>query len=361
MIKRLELENFQSHRESHLDFHPGVNIIVGTSDSGKTAIIRAIKWLKDNRPLGDEFRSHWGGDTRVMIHLDDKLINRMKGKSENSYILSKDKPGPDPTIFKAFGTDIPEPIKDILNMSDINVQNQLDSPFLLTKSPGEVANHFNRIAHLEDIDYCIKNIQKEINSIESQTKHDKLLQEKRTEQLKGFDYLDMMEIDLENLEGMEQDYQQKIKSKSRLTAQIEKIEFTENKIEAFSAILRAEKEVDDILVLLSDKTLRESKFDRLQSIYTRIQELQNGIQDYGDMISDEKPVNDILELFKQKKEIETRKGNLIVLGVLINKTETRIEQVSTGLKEREQEFETQFPDVCPLCGSNVKNHKHEAN
>jgi len=65
MIKTLSIQNYQSHKDSTLEFDPGVNVIVGSTDSGKTAIIRALRWLIWNRPNGDSFRSTWGGDTKV--------------------------------------------------------------------------------------------------------------------------------------------------------------------------------------------------------------------------------------------------------------------------------------------------------
>ena len=47
-LKRVRLENFQSHKNSIIDFDRGLNVIVGPSDSGKSAIIRAIKWALYN-------------------------------------------------------------------------------------------------------------------------------------------------------------------------------------------------------------------------------------------------------------------------------------------------------------------------
>lgn len=54
-LKRVRLENFQSHRNSVIDFDRGLNVIVGPSDSGKSAIIRAIKWALYNEPSGNYF------------------------------------------------------------------------------------------------------------------------------------------------------------------------------------------------------------------------------------------------------------------------------------------------------------------
>jgi len=45
MINSLTIQNFQSHKNTTLEFDNGINIIIGQSDSGKTAIIRALNWV----------------------------------------------------------------------------------------------------------------------------------------------------------------------------------------------------------------------------------------------------------------------------------------------------------------------------
>ena len=53
--KYLHLINFQSHLNTVIELHPGLNILVGESDQGKTAIIRALRWLFYNEPRGTGF------------------------------------------------------------------------------------------------------------------------------------------------------------------------------------------------------------------------------------------------------------------------------------------------------------------
>jgi ABC-type transporter Mla maintaining outer membrane lipid asymmetry ATPase subunit MlaF len=51
-IKKLIIENFQSHKYTEVDFSEGFNIIFGPSDYGKSAIIRALRWVLYNEPGG---------------------------------------------------------------------------------------------------------------------------------------------------------------------------------------------------------------------------------------------------------------------------------------------------------------------
>jgi exonuclease SbcC len=162
MIHSILITNFQSHKETELIFSPGVNIILGQSDSGKTAIFRALCWPTWNRPVGDEFRSDWGGETKIELRLDESRIIRSKDK-ENIYQIDDNEP------LKAFGKDVPVEISKILNIDETNIQQQLDSPFLLTESPGEVAKHFNHIAHLEQIDKSLSFLNAGIKRINRQS------------------------------------------------------------------------------------------------------------------------------------------------------------------------------------------------
>ena len=50
MIKSIHVVGFQSHADSTIEFDPGVNVLIGQSDSGKTAVVRALDWALNNRP-----------------------------------------------------------------------------------------------------------------------------------------------------------------------------------------------------------------------------------------------------------------------------------------------------------------------
>ncbi len=71
MIKSAKLINFQSHIDSLLEFHSGVNSITGQSDSGKSSILRAINWVIHNKPSGDAFIIQNSSGTK-MSYIDDK-------------------------------------------------------------------------------------------------------------------------------------------------------------------------------------------------------------------------------------------------------------------------------------------------
>lgn len=162
MIKHLSLVNFQGHRASSFKFHPGVNVIVGQSDSGKTSIIRALKWLATNRPSGDSFKRHGKDAVKVTVQTEEDTIVRFRNKSRNTYRMNGGE------RFAAVGTGVPEDILKALNLSDINWQLQHDPPFLISESAGDVAKKLNDIAGLSIIDRCFSNLASEKRENDSQ-------------------------------------------------------------------------------------------------------------------------------------------------------------------------------------------------
>lgn len=155
MFRHLSIENFQSHEKTEIDFHRGVNVIVGSSDTGKSAILRAVFWLIENRPLGTAFTSHWiqgakgklTGECKVVLTLDDgTTITQIRSEEENNYRINDDDP------FDAPGTEIPAEVTELLNLTDVNVSKQTDQPFLISASAGEVARFLNRVIRMDIID-----------------------------------------------------------------------------------------------------------------------------------------------------------------------------------------------------------------
>ena len=88
MINKLKTKNYQSHQDTELNFDPGVNIIIGSSNEGKSVIMRVFEWIINNRPLGASFVSYWNKDgkeniknsTYGEIEIDNNIIRRERTK-----------------------------------------------------------------------------------------------------------------------------------------------------------------------------------------------------------------------------------------------------------------------------------------
>jgi hypothetical protein len=106
-----------------------------------------------NRPGGESFRRKGSECTTVLIEIDDAVISRQRAEGLNQYALDND-------IFKSFGSNVPQPIDDLLSLSEINFQGQHDAPFWFSLTPGQVSKELNRIVNLDAMDRIMAKVQK---------------------------------------------------------------------------------------------------------------------------------------------------------------------------------------------------------
>jgi exonuclease SbcC len=174
-IKLIELQNFQSHVKTIIEpAGPGfLTVITGPSDSGKTAIIRALKWLLYNQPQGAEFTRTGASMVRVAVdYVGGVTVVRERTASTNRYKILQ--PGTEkPQVFEGFGASVPLEVQEITGVRPIkiadqelllNLSEQLDPPFLGQKSttaPGR-AKILGKLAGTEEIDVAGASVGKDL-------------------------------------------------------------------------------------------------------------------------------------------------------------------------------------------------------
>ena len=197
MIEYIQLRNFRTHKESELEFCPGVNVIVGDSDSGKTNIMRAIYWLAFGRPSGDSMRRRGANaDTEVTIETAEHQISRIRGNTNNQYIVNDE-------VFKGFGQTVPPPVSDILNVNELNFMRQMDLPFLFSKTAGEVAQYLNRLINLDIIDSSLSNIKRMHSQAAASASSYQMEIQRLTHTLESYSWTDDADTDITKLEKKE--------------------------------------------------------------------------------------------------------------------------------------------------------------
>lgn len=173
MISGIRIKNFQSWESAEIELSTGLNVFIGSGDSGKTSMAsRAIRWVQENRiraasnaPMGDNYVSKWAKKTSpkgAVTLLDDCEVNitrpdgsycrrfreapkEKNGKEVNGYDLNGER-------FEAIGVGVPEAVSKWFGWSDVNIQKQHDQAFLISKGSGEVASFLNKTVRLDDID-----------------------------------------------------------------------------------------------------------------------------------------------------------------------------------------------------------------
>ena len=162
MLKFLLIQNFQKHEKLKIEFDPKITVISGSSDVGKSSVLRALKWVCLNNPQGEAFIRKGSKGTTVQLFVDDNKIKRKRSKSLNAYYLNDEE-------YKAFGQDVPDTISSILKMDEINFQGQQDAPFWFSLSAGEVSRQLNSVIDLSIIDDALSAIGKKVRHFQSVT------------------------------------------------------------------------------------------------------------------------------------------------------------------------------------------------
>ncbi len=197
MLKSLIINNFRTWKKVVLNFCSGVNVIVGLPDSGKTNLLRAINWVNDNRPLGNRVQSRLTDDpVGVSIDTDEGTVTLEKKNGKNIYWLND-------RDFKAVGQSVPDIIKEALNLSELNIQKQLDIPYLITSGPSEVIREIDKITRLESIEEWKSNLTSRINTENRNIKLIGTSIEATEKAVKEFGDLDSINKELEDLEFMQ--------------------------------------------------------------------------------------------------------------------------------------------------------------
>lgn len=175
-MHRITIHNFQSHKDTILELSPTVNSLEGVSDSGKSAVLRAMLWCLTNKPDGVAFASNWAKDKKgklkdeVSVSIDN--ITRSRNATVNGY--TKFVAGKDPLTYEALKGTVPPDIENAINIGSVNIQRQMDPPFLLSSTPGDAARYVNELIGLEEIDTYQKALKGKshdnANSLKDETK-----------------------------------------------------------------------------------------------------------------------------------------------------------------------------------------------
>ena len=272
MIKTIEISNFQSHKDTILNLSRGVNVIKGRTHSGKSSIIRALDWALLNRIRGDYFVSHFRdkkGETSVGIEFYDReYIIRKKTPTVNGYELSI---GGD---IEAIRTDLPEEVRAITNMTEINLQAQDELYYMLKETPGYVAKELNSLVGLDIIDQTLTNLNKLENENTVKLKLLEKDSKKVKENLEELDYLDDLEKKVIQIESLWKEYGTLRDKQERLEgARNEILELTRT-IDNDEEWLKIKEPVDELLQMLKDHSIQQSLHDKLKDCYVSINSIE---------------------------------------------------------------------------------------
>lgn len=337
MLQKLTIKNFQAHKKLEIDLDQYVTTIIGPSDVGKSAIIRALLWLASNRPSGYSFIKEGTKATTVVLKVDDQEIHRHRSKSVNSYELRGNGFVDE---FKAFGNDVPTNIYELLNLSEVNFQQQHDSPFWFCETAGEVSRQLNQIVNLDIIDSTLSNLDKA--GREARTKI-KVIEQQLENAKNTRASLKWAKTAEKDLEGVEEGARGRDLAANRQRGISDLVTDVLDYGENLEGLRGAVKSVEEVIQQGDEWSNTHTRFAALNTMLNVIREQQEIIQ---------RPIPDIEPLIELKntiREIEEQAKNLEdgINNVLTAKR--KVHTTTTEVQRAEDEFEEEMGDVCPLC------------
>ena len=361
-LKVLKLQNWQKHKDLTLEFGPNVNVITGATGTGKSCVRRAIAWLFFNLNIKEEDLRTEGEKTTTVIGVFDNgiEIERVRAKTINRYILRL--PGQEEQVFDSFGKTIPEEIINIIQMSEIDIENdslnlniaeQLSLPFLLDKPASFRAKLFNKLTGNELLDSLFKILNKESLKVSRDLKDTELLSEKQQEDLATYSItykeckkkLISVQEEYEKIKEKEEIYQHLLELSEKLKTNKD----AEKKVQERSKEIKiiAEKE----LTKLRDKATLVHK---LQEINSQLNILDKNIKDLENNQVKIPKVNfdklkEKCQCVKSLTEMRDKLSNIDSSIQLSEKSIQEFVQNQTILETELKETWDECPN-CPLCG-----------
>lgn len=353
MLKTLEITNYQCHRDSSLEFHPGMNVITGSSDSGKSTIIRAMLWGLINRPTGDAFKS-WNAkpsdDVRVSFEFDNGWFIKERVGGKNKYQT-------DEGTFEALRTDVPDTIQNISQITDYNLQTQFQKYFMLQDSPGERAKAFNRLTGLDIIDHVFKRLNAKISSTKTEISRLSTDITSKSTQIEELQKITLSEAAINELDDdikQAEKIEDKLRTASEYTRKLRQCNADIAELEEF---LEIETIYLEIKRLMDESLVLKNKINVLRTSINSYNEIVDVLGENEQWLGVEKYYKELKDLFDHKQEnlLEIKAvSKLLDSAIYLDET---IESDIMKLEEKEKLYTKMLKDagICPTCHQSTRD------
>lgn len=347
-LKRLEIQNFQCHHSLDIDFSSGVNTVVGKSGQGKSAVIRAWKWLVFNQPLGEEYRTWNSKETSVKAFLSNgNTIERIRTSKDNIYKLNGQE-------FRAFGQSPPEPVQKALNLGPINFQFQHDPLYLLAMRPPEVARVLNELAKLDKIDSSFSFINSRLRKENQEAASQESIKNRLEEDLEKYSGLEELEVKVSISETLAERIESTQRSKAKLSALASNLAIFDDQIEKMLPSVEMKRSLDRLEGRRQETSIKKKKLGELIRLSEKLNQIES---------KDLKWSKALVKMRKDlaSEEIEdscTRIAYNIQAIELVTDRTNRLKKLNQEIDKTKEEadscwkkFNEMMPEECPLCGN----------
>lgn len=355
MIEKLHIADFQSHKDTLLEFSPGYNAIVGASGKGKSACLRALKFLVFNQPRGDFFiRRPDGINATVEASISGHVVKRIKGQLNEYYL--------DDTKWADFGSQIPQPIIDAIEIhpiksdtdTEFNLQfaYQFDGPFLLSESESVKAKFLNRLSGTHILDIVLKELISDVRDVSNNVTLKESEKAVLEADLQKYDKVDSFKSSLRFIS-------EKLKCLTNLEQQIERLQKLEYAINSWKISYDRVTRVQFALKSVNTSNILATieRHSRLQDLQGRHANLVNRQDNAGksQILLGQINKQEVIKRIDQLAVFRRIKTNSDKIDFLIGNIEVQIKKAHTDFENLQQTYITELKNlqICPTCGQST--------
>lgn len=354
MIKSIGLVNFLSHKETYVEFVPGLNVIAGDSDKGKSSVLRGITWVAKDKPSGDAIKN-WDAGKKESVAVEMVLINPTTGSEESvikerigstsSYTLST---LPEP--LGVVGKDVPTEVLNMLNLAPLNFKGQHEQ-YALDISPGKLAKMINELVGLSIIDVSLKNLNTKIVKLKTLADAYSTDIERYNQDIDKLSYLEQMDADISELEQLEKTKREYTVKVSELSKIIENIEASTKELKEVRETLKIIPQTKSIDELLGHYGFRIRMLEDLSITIKDIETIQESlIFEKGTL----EALPDAEALMEKIKKWDEQKKEFNKINPAINSATSLTSSVEKACKEtklyqKQTDALLKKMGVCPTC------------
>lgn len=368
-IKNLHIKNFQSHKDTTLEFDKGLNIITGPTNMGKSAILRALKKVIRDTPVGNNFVNVDAKECIITVTTEDNEVERRivvssKGDTKaNEYTLNGE-------LYAKFGKGIPAEVEQAFRMPeirfdliklDLNFADQLEGPFLVSFTPSLKAKVLGKLTGVDVLDRAIVQSNKCVRRLTGEVKSDTESVERLNQELLEFVDIPKYEKELkslsQNLDKVERDF--------LLLEKLQNLKINLDEVVRKGKVVKKDlKDLEIVSTINFDKVeetfalFQKVKGLSVQTIDLNIKEeiLQTKIKYLQTLIDQEinfSSVESNLECLEKLYEFEKQS----IIFEKVKKCEKDIKEVNASVNNKIEELKMFLKDlkVCPTCNQKLSD------
>ena len=294
----VDIKDFQSLKKAYIELTPGITVITGATNNGKSAIIRAIDSALFN--LGDD----------AMVRGGQRYYGIKISNGSHTMLMARDNVGKnektayqfdDGTVQKKVGRGQLEEVSRMFNIREVKMNNgtkmkinfwyQNDKPFLMDKTAGQLyeflslssCDNYARV--LKSLGSDVRSINSDINTLTTEINtYKSLINDKKDFLSKndGFDLVYQEALDVDAMGDLHSNTSTILDDIDIYSRSVQRLKGLKSKIDdKLSAI-----NMGSIMSLYSDIDSINSKVDEMCELLSYIDDISSSISSLSDMHRD---------------------------------------------------------------------------